>query len=258
MNKKLLLSLALTAGILGSAIAGKTYCITNSYGEQANLTITGHSGSVYTFNGSYNYQIFGGTIWPLTGTYDKTAKHLHFVATNPNPDGCTFWATTVTFDYYNVTKYTYNGSFSNDCGNSGDLTASTALGSCGFNPVKMKQGEFGTTGSHKMLRSQLPVPAGIDLDKSLSFNKISVSPNPVVREAQVSLTLASASKITVGVYNQNGSLIRILAKGDAKEGTHTYTWNLQTQNGMKVKSGYYIVKLTSDGDEQSTQIVVTE
>jgi hypothetical protein len=256
MNKKLLLSLALTAGIFGSAIAGKTYCLTNSFGEQTTLTITGRSGTVYTVKGLIDYSIFGSTQWPCEGTYDKATQKLHYVATNPNPDNCTFFANTVTFDYTGKTNF--SGTFSNECGNAGSLNASAVAGSCGFNPVKMKAGEYGSTGSNKMSRSQLPVPAGIDFAKSLSFNAISVSPNPVVREAQVSVTLASASKITVGVYNQNGSLIRILAKGDVKEGTHTYTWNLQTQNGTKVKSGYYIVKLTSDGSEQSTQIVVTE
>lgn len=258
MNKKLLLSLALTAGILGSTIAQKTYCLTNSFGEQGQGTLTPAGGTLFDITGTYNYQIFGGTIWPVTGTYDKATGHLHFVATNPNPDNCTQWATTVTFDYTMTSHLTFTGSFSNDCGNAGSLDASAVVGSCGFNPVKMKEGEYGTTGSHKMLRSQLPIPAGIDFNKLLSFNSISVSPNPVVREAQIKVKLGSSSKITLNIYNQNGTLVRTIASGIVREGTHTYTWNLQTQGGAKAKTGFYTVRLVTDNGEESTQILVTE
>jgi len=259
MNKKLLLSLALTAGILGSTIAQKTYCLTNSFGEQATLTLVSKAGGgVFNIAGTYNYQIFGGTIWPVSGTYNKRTGALDFVATNPNPDNCTAWATTVTFAYTMTSALSFSGSFSNDCGNAGSLTASAVAGDCGFNPVKLKEGEYGTTGSHKMLRSQLPLPAGIDFNKSLSFNSISVSPNPVVREAQIKVTLGSSSKITLNIYNQNGTLVRTITSGIVSEGTHTYTWNLQTQGGAKAKTGFYTVKLVTDNGEESTQILVTE
>jgi hypothetical protein len=258
MNKKLLLSLALTAGILTSAIAGRTYCLTNSYGEQATLKIVSKvGGGVYNIQGSYNYQPFGGTIWPVTGTYNKRTGELHFVATNPDPDFCTNWANTVTFDYVG-SGLSFTGSFSNDCGLAGALTATAVAGSCGFLPVTVKQGEYGTTGSHKMLRSQLPLPAGIDFKKSLSFNTISVSPNPVVREAQINVTLDFSAKVTLNIYNQNGTLVRTITNGIASEGPHNYKWNLQTQNGTRVKTGFYTVKLVTDDGEESTRIFVAE
>ena len=258
MNRRLLLSLAMTIGILASAMAQKTYCLTNSYGEQGEGVLTLIEGTLYDVTGTYNYEIFGGTMWPATGTYDKSTGHLQFVATNPDPDGCTFWATTVTFDYYLVSPKQFSGTFSNDCGNSGSLDASSVVGSCGFNPVKMKGGEYGTTGSTKMQRSRLPLPAGMDFNKMLSSNTISVSPNPVVKQAQISVTLGAASKVTLNVYNQNGTLVHTISNGIAREGTHTYTWNLQTRGGAKVKAGFYTLKLTTDEGVQSVRVLVTE
>src|SRR5256885_366254 len=114
MKKKLSLSLALCAGIFTAAFADNTYCVTDDFGEQASLTISGE-----TVTGSIDYTPFGSTVWPCEGTYDRSTGTLHFVATNPNPDNCTFFATTVTFDYVRTDVKTGFGSFSNDCGNAG-------------------------------------------------------------------------------------------------------------------------------------------
>lgn len=259
MGKKLLFSLIVIASSLTDAMAGvKTYCLTNSYGEQATLSLVGKAGpGLYNIAGDYDYQPLGGTIWPVTGMYNKNTGELHFVARNPSGEDCAYWADSVTFDYVMTGSLTFSGTFSNNCGNFGSVTASAAAGSCGFNAVVMKKGEYGTTGNHSMMRSQLPVPAGVDLMKSLS-NSVLVSPNPITSQAVINVTVATPTKVTLNIYNQSGMLVRIVESGIVSEGTHTYTWNLQTQSGTKVKSGLYTVKLITEDGAESTQILVTQ
>ena len=245
-------------GIAVAAFGAPTYCLTNSYGEQTTLTVTGKSGSMYSLSGSINYGMDGGAIWPCTGVYNSSTHELKYIATNPSPDGCTMWATTVTFIYTVTSATTATGTFSNDCGNSGALTASATMGSCGFVPLKLKDGEYGGSGTHKYLRSQMPLPSGINMQEMFKSINISVSPNPAVSSTQISVTLNGATKLSIGIYNQDGTLVKSLVNTIVSAGNHFYTWNLQTAEGNKVKNGYYLVKITTDEATESRNIMVAQ
>ena len=237
-----------------NAASGTTYCLVNSFGEEASLTISGE-----TITGTYDYTPFGSTVWPVTGTYDRSTGALHFVATNPNPDNCTFFANSVTFDYQRNGVHTGSGSFSNDCGNAGSLDASATQGPCAYaGGFAYKKGEFGSTGAHKMNRTKVPVPAGLDFKTFAPGIALSVSPNPPVRVANISVKLDAATKVNVSVYNQTGGLVKTIANSSLKQGTTTYSWNLLSQNGTKVQIGYYTIKATGSYGEKSVKVFVGE
>lgn len=253
--RKILLLMAVATASLTYAYAGPTLCLTNAFGEQTTLTVTGHTGTTFWVSGEIDYTIFGGLVWPCAGKFDLKTRTLTYTATNPEPDNCTYWATTVDF-YYTVSGVYLSGGFSNDCGNYGSLDAAVAKGACPFSTVKLKPGEYGTSGSTKLLRSKSPLPKGESLEEILKINTISVTPNPVSKIANINVTLAASSKITINVYNKEGALVYTVVNGVASAGKHTYTWNLQTRNGV-AKTNYYIVKLITKDDEQSAQILVT-
>jgi len=253
MRKKLFLSLALFVGIFTAAFADNTYCLINDFGEQASLTISGE-----TVTGTIDYSAFGSTVWPCTGTYDRSTGTLHFVATNPNPDNCTFFASTVTFDYTRTDVKTGFGTFRNDCGNFGSLGASATKSACSYAGIALKKGEFGGTATRKMNRTKIPLPPGVDFKNLAPGIMVSVAPNPAVQNAQITVKLDAATKINISVYDQSGNLIKTIANGSLKEGSTTYSWNLQSQKGTKVKTGYYTIKVNGSYDQESVKFLVAE
>src|SRR6478735_2439565 len=243
----------LTPGVAANALSGTTYCLINDFGEQASLSISGE-----TVTGTIDYSAFGSTVWPCTGTYDRSTGTLHFVATNPNPDNCTFFASTVTFDYTRTDVKTGFGTFSNDCGNFGSLGASASKGACSYAGVALKKGEFGSTATRKMNRTKIPLSPGVDFKNLAPGIMVSVAPNPAVKNAQITVKLDAATKINISVYDQSGNLIKTIANGSLKEGSTTYSWNLQSQKGTKVKTGYYTIKVNGSYDQESVKFLVAE
>src|SRR5215831_6629579 len=219
MKQKITIFLLMLTAIASTTFAaGIPVCLTNSYGEQASLIATPTGGGNYDISGTYNYQIFGGTIWSVSGTFSKSTHQLHFVATNPNPHQCQDgWADYVTFDYTVTGATSISGSFSNDCGNAGSLTASAARGDCGYNPLKLKNGEFGTSGSSKMNRTALPLPKGEDLLKIL--NQPSISKNQNVSPSGIPVCLTNS-------YGEQASLIATPTGGGNYDISGTYNYQI--------------------------------
>ncbi len=255
MKLKLLFAVAVIVITSLSVSAAPTFCITNSYGEQTTLSVTGKSGAVYSLSGSINYAVFGGTIWPCVGTYNAVTHVLRYRGTNPSPDGCVLWAATVDF-FYDVTgTSSATGTFSNNCGGSGAVSASGSRGSCGFTVVKLKDGEYGGSGTNKLSRKQLPLPGGVNIDELIRGIDITVSPNPAVSSTQITVSVKSATTLDIAIYDQQGTLIKSLANSSVKAGNHIFTWGLLNNAGVKVKSGYYLVKVVT-GESVATQNVL--
>jgi len=245
---------------LSTAIFAKecTVCVTNSYGEQSYLILSETKPGSWTVTGTHDYSIFGGTVWPVQGTYSCITKKLYYTATNPNPDNCALWANTVSFDYL-VSGMALDGSFSNDCGMGKAFSASAVFGACkAYSTTTMKKGETGTTGSHKISRSIIKLPKGDNIEALLKDKKVEVKvlPNPAVQFAQVSFTLENAAKVQVKVYNQKGELVTTLADATLAAGTHNYRWNLLSAKGVNVQRGFYWIRVMADQQHSSTQIFV--
>ncbi|QEC65863.1 T9SS type A sorting domain-containing protein [Panacibacter ginsenosidivorans] len=235
-----------------------TVCITNSFGEQSLLTLNEYKPGCWTVTGTHDYSIFGGSIWPVTGTYSCITKKLHYVATNPNPDYCVLWANIVTFDY-DVAELNLTGNFSNDCGYGKAFTATAVMGHCmPAANIVLKKGEYGSTGAHKMNRSELKLPKGENLEEYLKDKPviISVTPNPAKQFAEISFSLETAAKIQVRIYDQQGNITHTLAETTLAEGKHSYKWNLKSVKGYDVPRGFYWVRIVTDKGIFSKQILV--
>ena len=254
MKQKILLSLFFLTALLGSAKADVPVCFTNAYGEQATLIMSSTGDGNFSITGYQYYAGYGSTLWPITGTFNDKTQTLHYVATNPDPDNCTYWANSVTFDFI-VKKNYSSGTFSNDCGFSGSLFASGVRGRCSLSG-KAVNSEGAATASHKMLKILLPVPPGEDLLQLLQSKTISVFPNPATQVAQISFTLDTKSKVSVRIYDQYGNLTRTVAQGILNEGKHSYNWNLLTEKGNKATKGFYWIKVTTDAEEFTHHLLV--
>jgi hypothetical protein len=241
-----------------TAFAGKTICLTNSFGEQTTLVYHKTSPKQFDLTGSINYQPAGGTIWPVTsGHYDGIAKTLVYTATNPSPDGCTYWASTVTFNY-TYHHHTYSGTFSNDCPNSGSLTATWVLGSCGFAPVP---GNIvpGSTGSHQnvsLVMNQITLAPCEDLNTILDLEDLTVSPNPALTKAEIAASVADNGQVAIRIYDSFGKLIRTIQSGNMESGDYTFGWDLNNESGAPVQTGTYIIQMETSTGVTSSRVSV--
>ena len=87
----------------------------------------------------------------------------------------------------------------------------------------------------------------------------SVSATPTNTGAQVSFSLTSTASVSARVLNVAGRPVRTLARGqDLDAGANTLLWNAQTDQGLAVPSGAYLVEVVARGDDGSEARAVTQ
>jgi hypothetical protein len=69
------------------------------------------------------------------------------------------------------------------------------------------------------------------------------SPNPLVSEADIEFEVASASDVSIKVYNAMGQLVRVLKDQRMEPGRYSAHWDSRNQVGERVSSGVYFYKM---------------
>jgi hypothetical protein len=70
-------------------------------------------------------------------------------------------------------------------------------------------------------------------------------PNPFNPETKVCVTIPSAGKTSLKIYNLKGQLVTTLFEGELGKGKFTYTWQGKDLQGKTAASGIYFTKLES-------------
>lgn len=95
-------------------------------------------------------------------------------------------------------------------------------------------------------------PIADDEDESVEIEPtVSVYPNPVRNNATVSFEVNDKASVNCQIYDLGGRLVKEMNLGTYPAGNHTSTVNLSD-----VKRGAYILRLQSDGNTNTTRIVV--
>jgi len=69
------------------------------------------------------------------------------------------------------------------------------------------------------------------------------SPNPVVAATEIRFEVASASDVSIKVYNAMGQLVKVLKDGRTEPGRYSIGWDGRNQIGERVSSGVYFYKM---------------
>ncbi|MEO0225426.1 MAG: T9SS type A sorting domain-containing protein, partial [candidate division WOR-3 bacterium] len=85
---------------------------------------------------------------------------------------------------------------------------------------------------------------------------LSISPNPLVKSAQIRFVIERSGPISLEVYNIEGRLIKRLADGFYRPNTYNLRWSGEDMNGKRVSSGVYFIKLKTDSGEETTKSVM--
>ncbi|MCF7920977.1 MAG: T9SS type A sorting domain-containing protein [Candidatus Cloacimonetes bacterium] len=81
-------------------------------------------------------------------------------------------------------------------------------------------------------------------------------PNPFNPELTVAFSLDKEAEIELTIYNVKGQLIRTLVNETFRPQDYNIIWNGDNNNGNKVSSGVYFVRLQVDNDIQTNKVIL--
>lgn len=86
---------------------------------------------------------------------------------------------------------------------------------------------------------------------------LAASPNPARGAITAEFTLPQAeSRASLGLYDLNGRLVRLLAQGPRSAGTQRVTWDGLMQDGNRPHAGVYFLRLETSRSSASTKVLV--
>lgn len=87
---------------------------------------------------------------------------------------------------------------------------------------------------------------------------LQVYPNPLRDEAAVSFRVAEESTVKLTVYSLNNKSIRTLLSERYQPGAYTVQWDGKDEDGNRVASGMYLVRIQVGVHESTARIIVNE
>lgn len=95
-----------------------------------------------------------------------------------------------------------------------------------------------------------------DIIKPITQTKISNYPNPFNPSTTINLELAESGKIELVIYNIKGQKIKTLLDAYSSKGIFELVWRGTDNNGKKVASGNYFIKLKVNGEEKAVRKLI--
>ncbi len=83
------------------------------------------------------------------------------------------------------------------------------------------------------------------------------SPNPFSNSASLRLSLPTAGRVRVAVYDVSGRSVRVLADGEMAAGNHSLRWDGRDESGRRVANGTYLFKVETGAGVVTTKTVQT-
>lgn len=92
----------------------------------------------------------------------------------------------------------------------------------------------------------------------IPFSVTSLAAVPTPSGAQINLTLSSEAQVEARVLNMAGRQVRTLCRArECAAGSNTLVWNAQSDTGVPVPSGVYLVEVTAQAEDGGRATAVT-
>ncbi|MEW6516116.1 MAG: FlgD immunoglobulin-like domain containing protein [candidate division FCPU426 bacterium] len=75
-------------------------------------------------------------------------------------------------------------------------------------------------------------------------------------QAAIHLAMAQAGSASVKIYSLQGNLVKVLSDGYLAAGNYTWEWAAVNENGARVASGVYLIRVKSPGIDKTQKVVV--
>lgn len=104
------------------------------------------------------------------------------------------------------------------------------------------------------------VGSGVEEDKKKNFIDfdIKVHPNPFLESITIKCSLPKPENVTLDIFDITGRCVRTIYYGHKEAGTHSVQWNATNQEGFKVSSGIYILRLRIDSEVLSRTVILAK
>ena len=89
-------------------------------------------------------------------------------------------------------------------------------------------------------------------------NGLTVSPNPISREAIVKYQLKTAGNISLDIWSLEGKRLKVLVNGFRAKGNYQVAITKQELSNNKLPVGMYLLRLTENGNQQTKSFLITE
>jgi hypothetical protein len=83
-----------------------------------------------------------------------------------------------------------------------------------------------------------------------------VKPNPLNPKADISFTLTQSGRVTIGIYDLRGRLIRTVLDESRTTGSQSVAWNGFDASQRRVASGRYYVRITAPQGQEVRSVTV--
>ena len=80
-------------------------------------------------------------------------------------------------------------------------------------------------------------------------------PNPFNPNTKINFFIPEKNNIVINIYNIKGDKIKNLFNGDIETGYHSINWDGKNDNGNKLPSGVYFLKLNYDNKFITSKLV---
>jgi hypothetical protein len=102
----------------------------------------------------------------------------------------------------------------------------------------------------------LSTPSGVaDPEVTSRLSLLPSSPNPFREAATIAYNLPATGRVTIGVYDIAGRLVRQVADGHVEAGLHAVQWDGRDGSGRAVASGVYFCRIDAGGDSDMQRLV---
>jgi len=89
-----------------------------------------------------------------------------------------------------------------------------------------------------------------------SMNLNDAYPNPFNPLVNLGFKLENSANLELSIYDVQGRLVKTIAQGIHNSGNYTFQWDGMSTQGLPQSSGVYLVRLTSNSDQQIQRITL--
>jgi hypothetical protein len=93
---------------------------------------------------------------------------------------------------------------------------------------------------------------------AMAFALEGLRPNPSPGAAELRFRTPVRGQVDVQLFDVSGRLVRTLWRGTAEPGEHRVSWNGLSDQGRRVASGVYFLRMQADGFLQVRQVAIVE
>jgi uncharacterized repeat protein (TIGR01451 family) len=83
-----------------------------------------------------------------------------------------------------------------------------------------------------------------------------ISPNPFAQGTSITFKVPSSCRVTLGIYNVEGQLVRLITDQAVGKGSHTEFWDGCDDSGARVSRGVYFCRMETEGFEATQKVVL--